>query len=395
MIDEWVQGESITLHKNPNYFRAGEGLPKFDNLIFRFVGQNSSVDNIASLLSGECDILDTSTVITDQVELLLELQEAGQLKATFTSGTAWTHIDFGIQHIEYDDGYQLGVDRPDYFGDVRTRRAFTMCMNRQMLVDTVFLGQSLVIDSYLPPMHPLYNPEVHHYDFDVQAARKLLDNVGWVDDDGDPGTPRVAQGVANVADGTPLEVSFETATSSVREQVTSIIQGNLAQCGIKANIQLHAPSEWFADGPEGKLFGRRFDLGQFVWLTGVEPPCDLYLSSQTAGPAGETWISVQDGRTRTFSESGWGGQNNPGFADDEYDTACRTALGSLPGQLEFEAAHLEVQRIFAEQLPVAPLYLNIKLAATRPDMCGFIMDPTANSEFWNIEEFDYGEGCEE
>jgi hypothetical protein len=39
--------------------------------------------------------------------------------------------------------------------------------------------------------------------------------------------------------------------------------------------------------------------------------------------------------------------------------------------------------------------VQIKLAATRSDMCGFIMDPTNNSEFWNIEEFDYGEGCEE
>jgi hypothetical protein len=31
----------------------------------------------------------------------------------------------------------------------------------------------------------------------------------------------------------------------------------------------------------------------------------------------------------------------------------------------------------------------------RPDMCGVIMDPSAPNEFWNIEEFDYGEGCED
>jgi peptide/nickel transport system substrate-binding protein len=70
-------------------------------------------------------------------------------------------------------------------------------------------------------------------------------------------------------------------------------------------------------------------------------------------------------------------------------------MGSSPDRPEYEAAHLETQRIFAEQLPVVPLYMQIKLSATRPDMCGFIMDPTNPSEFWNIEEFDYGEGCEE
>jgi peptide/nickel transport system substrate-binding protein len=105
-------------------------------------------------------------------------------------------------------------------------------------------------------------------------------------------------------------------------------------------------------------------------------------------------ISVQSGEEVIF-QSAWGGQNNPGFVSDEYDTACNVALSALPGQPEYEAAHLEAQRIFAEQLPVVPLFLLNKLAATRPDMCNFIMDPTENSEFWNVEKFDYGEGCED
>jgi ABC-type transport system substrate-binding protein len=130
-------------------------------------------------------------------------------------------------------------------------------------------------------------------------------------------------------------------------------------------------------------------------MTGVQTPCDLYHSDYTPGPAGETWISIQDGIERVFGFSGWGGQNHQGFVNEEYDQACNTALGTLPGQPEYEAAHLEAQRIFAEQLPVVPLYLQIQLAATRPDLCGFIMDPTNPSELWNIEEFDYGEGCEE
>ena len=85
MFGEWVQGDSITLHKNPNYFRAAEGLPKFDRVIFRFVGQNTNA-NLAALLSGECDILDQSTSLGDQSQLLLDLQAAGQIKATFTTG---------------------------------------------------------------------------------------------------------------------------------------------------------------------------------------------------------------------------------------------------------------------------------------------------------------------
>jgi peptide/nickel transport system substrate-binding protein len=392
MIGEWVQGESITLHKNPNYFRADEGLPKFDTLIFRFVSSNTNA-NIAALLAGECDIVDRTAFLADQSELLLDLQRSGQIKATFTTGTVWEHVDFGIQPRAYDDGFQINADRPDYFSDVRTRQAFTLCMDRQALVDTLTFGQSTVIDTYLPPQHPLYNPDVRHYDFDVEAGSALLEEVGWVDDDGDPGTPRLAQGIVNMLDGTPLVVAYETTTA--RSQIATILQGSLAQCGIQANVRTYSASELFADGPEGTLFGRQFDLGGFAWLTGVAPPCDLYLSTQTPGPDNEDWISVMDGETRNFGITGWGGQNDPGFANEEYDRACNTALGSLPGEPDYEAAHLDTQSIFAEQLPVAPLYVQIKLAATRPDMCGFIMDPTANSELWNIEEFDYGEGCDE
>ena len=80
IIDEWVKGDHITLHKNPNYWRADEGLPKFDNLVYRFVGENSNA-NIAAILSGECDIVDQTSHLDDQSELLLELQAAGQLNA--------------------------------------------------------------------------------------------------------------------------------------------------------------------------------------------------------------------------------------------------------------------------------------------------------------------------
>jgi peptide/nickel transport system substrate-binding protein len=394
VIDVWIDNESITLRKNTNYFRADAGLPKFDRVVFRFIGQSHTA-NIAILLSGECDVIEESVPLFDQIQLLLDLQTSGQIKASFTTGTDWEHVDFGIQPRQYDDGYQLGVDRSDFFNDVRTRRAFAMCIDRQAIVDDILFGQSIVIDSYLPPQHPLYNPQVRHYDFDVAAGSALLEEVGWVDSDSDPNTPRTAQGVANVLDGTPLEVNYETTSRPIRQQITLMIKNSLAQCGIKANIQLYDPSEFFADGPEGPIFGRQFDLGEFSWLSGVAPPCDLYLSSQVPGPAGETWVSIQDGQERTFGTSGWVGDNYPGFADEQYDTACNTALGSLPGQPEHGAAHLEAQRIFAEQLPVVPLYAWIKLAASRPDMCGLIMDPTNETTFWNIEEFDYGEGCEE
>jgi peptide/nickel transport system substrate-binding protein len=287
---------------------------------------------------------------------------------------------FGIQHISYDDGYQSG-DRPDFFSDVRTRRAVVMCMDRQAVVDTVMFGQSLVLDTYLPPQHPLFNANVTHYDFDVAAGSALLEEAGWLDEDGDPVTPRTYAGDnPNIPAGTPLSVNFWTTNATQRQQATQLMAQTMTECGIEGKLEYWAAGEYFADGPDGPVFGRRFDIAQFAWLTGVAPPCDLYITDQIPGEPEQGY-------------AGWGGQNDSGFSNPDYDAACKAALASLPGQPSYDENHLLAQEIFAEQLPVAPLYLRLKLAATRVDMCNFIMDPTNNSEMWNIEAFDYGESC--
>jgi ABC-type oligopeptide transport system substrate-binding subunit len=80
-----------------------------------------------------------------------------------------------------------------------------------------------------------------------------------------------------------------------------------------------------------------------------------------------------------------------GYSNPEYDAVCNAAMQSLPGEAANDENHLKAQEIFANDLPVAPLYLRFKLAATRPDFCNLIIDPTNFSEMWNIEEFEYGD----
>ena len=49
IIDEWVDGDYISLSKNPNYFRKDEGLPPFENLVFRFVDVDTD-GHVAALI---------------------------------------------------------------------------------------------------------------------------------------------------------------------------------------------------------------------------------------------------------------------------------------------------------------------------------------------------------
>ena len=283
----------------------------------------------------------------------------------------WEHADLAINPVNSNS-------RPDFFEDLRVRQATAHCMDRQGMVDKAMFGQTAVLHSYVPPEHPLFNPGVSQYDYDTNAGITLLQEVGWIDDDGDPETPRVAQGIEGLSDGTLLEFNYSVGVQASdihpthQQQAAEALQASMALCGIKMNLDYQDPLTFFAEGPEGLLFGRSFDVAQFAWTAGAVPRCDLYLSTRIPG-----------------EENAWDPQNRnvSGFIDEEYDAACNAALQLLPGQPEYEEFHLEAQRVFAEQLPVVPLYQRITAVATRPDMKGISADATAG-EMWNIEGFD-------
>ena len=386
-IQEHILGEQIILEKNPHYFRANEGLPKFDILIINYITDSSGA-LISSLLSGECDI--ALGIDSEQLELMLELQNAEQVSTIISESTIFDHITFPIQPFSYDDGYQVGLDRPDFFSDVRIRRAIALCLDRQSAADLATFGMSPVLDTYIPEFHPLFNNQVPHYDYDPEAGIALLEEVGWVDHDGDPGTPRIANGVRNVADGTLFEFSYLTTHN--RQPYAAVLEQSLIDCGIHAKLRTMTLAELFQSDPEIGNYYRGHEIMEFGLGSGPQPPCDLYLSSAVPGPVGESWFSIMDGVERTFITTS--GVNISGFANQEYDDICMTALNELSGREGYIDAHHEAQRIYSELLPSIPLFTNVHFIAARPDSCNIILDPTGG-ELWNIEEFDYGEGCVE
>lgn len=369
-ITEWVAGDHITLVRNENYYRASEGLPYLNSVTFKFIPDTNQL--MAQVISGQCDIATQDGLSGDQAPFLIQAQENGLLTPYFQTGTVYEHIDFGID--PYGD---YAASRPDWFEDVRVRQAMTMCTDRQGMVDNIFQGKSAVIHTYIPTVHPLYPTEgLTEWPFDVEAGNALLDEVGFVDSDGD--------GVREYTDGTPFVVTLgTTAGNRMREQLTQIFKENMAACGITVDLYYLPASEWFDSETPGPLFGRRFDLGEFAWLTGVEPSCELYASWQVPGP-----IDELDADGNALYPSGWAGQNESGWRNEEFDAACQKALGNLPGTPEYIEGHTEAQIIFSEMVPVIPMFLRLKVAAARNEILNFNVDPTQNSELYNLYEID-------
>jgi len=363
-ITEWVAGDHITLVENPYYFRAAEGLPYIDTMVFRFIGEDANVA-IAALLAGECDILTQDLTLDQQGELLNQLDAAGQIVPYFVTGTAFEHLDFGI-----NSNPDYAAQRPDFFEDLRMRQAIGMCVDRQSVIDELLFGRSRAMASYIPEEHPLFNPDLTILPFDPEGGMAMLEELGWIDTNGDG--IRECSGCEIAADGTPLAFTWMSTTAPLRVSYMQIYQAGLATCGIDVELNNMPASEYFADGPEGPLGGRHFDLASFTWLTGVEPACNLYQSAQIP-----------------TEENGWAGQNYIGYTNADFDAACAAAIQSLPGTPEYTENHLLAQALFNQDLPSLPLYIRLKIAATRPEVTGFLMDPTANSEMFNIESFGF------
>jgi peptide/nickel transport system substrate-binding protein len=181
----------------------------------------------------------------------------------------------------------------------------------------------------------------------------------------------------NVPQLTPLVLNYYTSSATQRRQVSEILAQSLSQCGVGLNVVYLSYVDLYTEGgANGPLFGRSFDLAEFAMGTpSLEPPCSWYTTTQIPTAA-----------------NNWVGANVTGYKNPEFDAACARAQAQTPDDEAYLDAYHLTQSIFTADLPAIPLYARLKVAAARPDMCNFDLDPTANT-LWNIEALDYQTTC--
>lgn len=370
IINDWFAGDAIHMTRNPGYFRADEGLPFFDSLEFRFISDTQNPFELVK--SGECDYLDEVLSQSVLEEQSLNLQQAGEVSVETAAGGAWEHIDFGIE--------SLNPTLPRFFNDKRVRQAIAYCLDRQKIVAEVMAGAVPVLDNYLPPDHPYASTIISRYPYNSELGASLLQEAGWIDSDNNPSTPRIAQGVPQVADGTEFVFTIEHIDTAQNQLIAEILKESLGGCGIQVDSLVKTPDELFAAGPAGSVFGRQFSTTFFPWSVSVNPPCFLYITEEIPGPFPEY-------------PKGWGGANASGYTNLDYDTACLTARTTLPDWPEHLSAHHAAQSYYTSNLPSLPLFLHTISIITRADLCGLSLDPSQVSSLWGIEDFSLSDNC--
>jgi peptide/nickel transport system substrate-binding protein len=379
-IESWTSGDSVVLTRNEYYWRKAEGLPFLDRVVHKFYPDSNTL--VAALKTGEAQVGTQDGLDIAQFEALEEAMQAGELTPYYTVGTVWEHIDFNLNPVD---------ERPALGACKEIRQALMYGTNRDILVDEIQQGKTQVQNTFVPSEHWAYPPEdmLITYEHDPAKANEMLDALGFTEKDAE-GMRSAAQDITCtvttgldgttkdqvIPAGTKLELTLNTtAGNAMRQDTTLLFQEFMKQIGVKVNLEFLEASVFFQDGPEGPLFGRRFDLGEFAWLTGVQPPVNLYFCTEIPS-----------------DENSWGGQNQTGWCNPAYDRAGKQASTTLERAESLPLYH-EAQKYFMDELPVMPLFARVKVMATAPNLVNFAPNATVNSETWNIETWGFSDGA--
>ena len=228
--------------------------------------------------------------------------------------------------------------------DVRVRKAISLAIDRRAIVDGVLFGYAEPAASFLPPVSWAHAEDMEPDPHDPDAARALLRDAGFVDQDGDG----VVEGEAGA-----MRLTLHTvAGDPVRESIAVALQAQLADVGIELQM-------------------RPMDLGSLLRTVRSEDFDLLFL--QLSGPV--------DTDLRPFLTSA--GQFNFGaFADEDFDRLAEAAATAMDRARARELA-LEFQRLLHAEQPVSPLYYPSTLVAHRKRLNG--VDPTWLSPFDGFE----------
>jgi peptide/nickel transport system substrate-binding protein len=335
-------GAQIVLEPNPHWAGAKSG---FRRIVLRHIENTAALQ--ANLLSGDVDMVAGEGIglTIDQV-LALQKQHPDSFHYEFKPSLTYEHID-----LKRENGL---------LADPRVRRALLMAMDRQTMVDRLFHGTQPVAATWVNPLNPNHDEAIPVVKFDLPGARALLREAGWT-----PGS----DGICRNATGDRLSLEFSTtAGNRLRELQQQVLQSNLKNACVEVTIKNEPARTLFGETLKKRVYT---GMVMYAWSSNVnEAPLRTLGSNQIP-----------------TASNNWGGSNYPGFSDAKMDADIEAAESELdPAKQRLIWA--DMQRIYADQLPVLPLFFRSEAHVTPIWLRGYAptgqADPSSDwAENWH------------
>ena len=305
---EWVRGSHVILQRNENYWGAPK--PYLDQIVFRFIIDPAAA--VAAIETGEVQVSIANIPLTD-VERL-------KANPNLVVDTAPAPYSPSIARAEFN------LENP-YLADVKVRHAIAHAVDKDFIVNTIYLGYATRLDGPVSPdLSAFFDPNLPKYAFDPDKANALLDEAGY----------------PKGADGWRFKLFIDpTAPAGPPKQTAEYFVQALAKVGIQVELR----TQDFATFVKRVFTDRDFDIA-------IEGMSNLY--DPTVGVQRLYW-------SKNF-KPGVPFTNGSKYSNPEVDRLLEAAAVEVDHAKRVELFN-EFQRIVVEDLPtldiVTPSVLTI------------------------------------
>ena len=311
-IKDIVQGEKVIFEANPYYYR---GEPKIKTIEMEILPPSQQV---AAIKSGKYDI-----VFNPELNIFPEIENLDNINILARKAMYFSYLGFHVGKWDAEKN-EVVTDPNSKMYDINLRRAMAYAIDNDSIAKQFYHGLAMRAPSPIAPIFTqLRNPEVDGFKIDIEKAKKILDDAGYKDVDGD--------GIREGKDGKPFKINLAMMSGSE-------IQEPLSQYYIQ---------QWKSIGLNVELVdGRLLDFNNFYdRLKADDPAIDCFFAAFGYGTDPQQMSLF--GKNSQF--------NKARYTSETLEKALEAQIS--PEALD-EAKRIEIyhnyDKIFMEELPVAP-----------------------------------------
>ncbi|MEM9012113.1 MAG: peptide ABC transporter substrate-binding protein [Pseudomonadota bacterium] len=360
VVSEFRANDVVVYEANENYREADK--PHFQTVVFKGGGDAASAAR-SVLETGEFDYAWNLQV---EPEILTQMAAAGrgQVVSSFGTSVERLHTNFTNPDPALGDERATVAHPHPFLTDAAVRRALSLAIDRQVLVDAGY-GEAGRPTCNVLPAPAIYASTNNDWCLtqDIAQANQLLDEAGW---------ERGSDGVRE-KDGVRLSILYQTSTNSVRQGTQALIKQWWDQIGVETELKNIDAAVFFGgDQSSPDTFQKFFaDIEMYTNnFSGTDP--EAYMGS---------WVCSQAPQP----ENNWLGNNMPRYCDPAYDALVAEFAKTAALDERAEIAK-QLNDMLMEAGAMIPLIHRGDVSAHALTLGGVRMN-SWDSELWNIADW--------
>ena len=317
----------LDLTANPDYW---QGAPNIQTLRVRVITEPNALQS--ELSSGRIDLAPLPTNLSP--DAINSMRQDPNLQVLQFNGSNVNLLTFNTAQAPLNN--------------VRVRQAICYAIDRESLIRDLLLGQAKIAHSIIPEESWAYAPG-QIYTFDLAMAKKLLDEAGFRDPDGDGPRMRFDK---------PVDFKVSGQSASARNYA-SVIQDYLKAAGIPVSI---AAVEFNTMIDEIRRGNFQITYGQ--WVGGNQDPVfykDLFATSEIP-------TETRPGRNRSR------------YSNKELDSLLEEAIRTFDRE-RTKVLYAEIQEIISRDAPILPLWYQANMVIAKKNVGNIKVDASGDWGF--------------